>query len=189
MKVRREYKPSGSAGGASIEPSWPYFKQLDYLAPFTKHRKTKGNFLVDIKPDEGHQLETMKEAEFLNSIHERESILEDEVQDTLDGIEIEKEDAAEPPSPFSESAVPKKAKRSKTEKDSGETQYLMEVLQGTNEFMSSIAKKGDLDEDDLFGQSIGMELKKLSEYKKSLAKMKIQQAMHEVQFSSEPNLI
>ena len=187
MKVRREYKPSGSAGGASIEPSWPYFKQLEYLAPFTKHRKTKGNFLVDIKPDEGHQLETLNEAEFLNSVHESESILENEVQDTLDRIEIEKEDAAEPPSPFSESAVPKKAKRSK--KDSGETQYLMEVLQGTNEFISSVAKKGELDEDDLFGQSIDMELKKLSEYKKSLAKMKIQQAMHEVRFSSEPNLI
>ena len=65
----------------------------------------------------------------------------------------------------------------------------MEVLQGT-EFISSVAKKGELDEDDLFFvQSIGMELKKLSEYKKSLAKMKIQQAMHEVRFSSEPNLI
>ena len=111
------------------------------------------------------------------------------MQDTLDGIEIEKEDTAEPPSPFSESAVPKKAKRSQKDKDSGETQYLMEMLQGTNEFISSVAKKGELDEDDLFGQSIAMELKTLSEYKKSLAKIKIQQAMHKMRFSPEPNLI
>ena len=113
----------------------------------------------------------------LSSVHESESIVENAMQDTLDGIEGKKEDAAEPPSPFSESAVPKKAKRSKTEKDSGDTNYLMVVLQGTNEFISSVAKKGQLDEDNLFGQSIFMELKKLSEYKKSLAKMKIKQAM------------
>ena len=69
--------------------------------------------MVGIKPDEGHQLETMNEAEFLSFVHESESILENEMQDTLDGIEVETEDAAEPPSPFSESAVPKKAKRSK----------------------------------------------------------------------------
>ena len=61
MKVRREYKPYGSAGVASIEPWWPYFKQLECLAPFTKDRKTKGNFTVDRKPDEGYQLETINE--------------------------------------------------------------------------------------------------------------------------------
>ena len=123
MNVRREYKPSRSVGGASIKPSWPYFKQLEHMAPFTKHRKTKGNFMVDIKADEGHQIKTINEAELLSSLHEGESILENEVQNALDGIEVEKEDAADPPSPFSESAVPKKAKRSKKEKDSGETQY------------------------------------------------------------------
>ena len=153
MKVRREYKPSGSAGGTSIELSWPYFKQLEHLAPFTKHRKTKGNFIMDIKPDEGQQFETMNEVEFLNYVQESESIWrtkcrilnETYVTPSLDSIEVEKEDAAEFPSPFSESAVPKKAKRSKKEKDSGETQCLMEVLQGTNEFISSV-KKGELDQ-------------------------------------------
>ena len=38
----------------------------------------------------------------------------------------------------------------------------MEVLQRTKEFILSVAKKGELDEDDLLGQSIDMELKKLS---------------------------
>ena len=64
----------------------------------------------------------------------------------------------------------------------------MEVLQGTNEFISSVTKKGKLGEDDLFGSSIAMELEKLSECKKSFAKMKIQQAMHEVRLSPEPNV-
>ena len=53
---------------------------------------------------------------------------------------------------------PKKQNEVK-KKDSGETQYLMEVLQGTNEFISSV-KKGEWDEDDLLIQSIAMELKK-----------------------------
>jgi len=108
----------------------------------------------------------MNEVEFLNYVQESESIwgtkcrILNETYETpsLDGIEVEKEDAAELPSPFSESAVPKKAKRSKKEKDSGETQYLMEVFQRTNEFISSV-KKGELDEDDLLVQSIAMEVK------------------------------
>jgi len=74
--------------------------------------------MVDIKPDEGHQLETMNEVEFLNYVQESESIwrtkcrILNETYETpsLDGIEVEKEDAAELPSPFSESAVPKKSK-------------------------------------------------------------------------------
>ena len=57
-----------------FKDSWPYFKQLEYLAPFTKHRKTKGNFIVDIKPNEGHQLETINEVELLSSLHEGERI-------------------------------------------------------------------------------------------------------------------
>eukprot|EP00795_Rhopilema_esculentum_P005765 gene5765-11044_t len=53
MKVRREYKPSGSAGGEPIEPTWPFFKQLLFLAPFMKHRETGGNFVLQER--EGHQ--------------------------------------------------------------------------------------------------------------------------------------
>ena len=46
MKIRKEYKPSGSAGGVPIEPTWPYYKQILYLTPFLMHRMTKGNFTV-----------------------------------------------------------------------------------------------------------------------------------------------
>ena len=44
MRMKKEYKPSGSAGGVSIEPSWPYYKQLQVLLPFVKHRQTKRTF-------------------------------------------------------------------------------------------------------------------------------------------------
>ena len=42
--MKKEYKRSGSAGGVSFEPSWPYYKQLQFLSPFVKHRQIKGNF-------------------------------------------------------------------------------------------------------------------------------------------------
>ena len=37
---------SGSAGGASIERSWPYYQQMLYPALFMKHRTMKGNYTV-----------------------------------------------------------------------------------------------------------------------------------------------
>ena len=43
MNITREYKPSGSGGGVSIEPLWQFYKQLDFLAPFLKHRPTLAN--------------------------------------------------------------------------------------------------------------------------------------------------
>ena len=41
MKIGKEYKPSGRAGGVPIGPTWPYYKQMLYLVPFMKHRLTK----------------------------------------------------------------------------------------------------------------------------------------------------
>ena len=43
MKMRREYKLSGSGGGVSMEPSWQFYKQLEFFAPFLKHRPTLRN--------------------------------------------------------------------------------------------------------------------------------------------------
>ena len=42
-EMRREYKCSGSGGGVSFEPSWEFYKQLEFLSPFLKHRPTLGN--------------------------------------------------------------------------------------------------------------------------------------------------
>ena len=43
MKIRKEYKPSGSGGSVLIEPTWPYNERMLFLAPFMKHRTTRGN--------------------------------------------------------------------------------------------------------------------------------------------------
>lgn len=42
------------------------------------------------------------------------------------------------------------------------------------------------DEDELFGQSVGESLKKMSEQEKSLAKMRIQQTLYEVRYCTTP---
>ena len=73
---------------------------------------------------------------------------------------------------------PRKAKCPKTDSDSNE--FLMRVLKNTKEFISSASQKEELDEEDLFGQSVGKQLKNLNAYQKSLAKQKIQQVLHEV---------
>ena len=62
----------------------------------------------------------------------------------------------------------------------------MSVLRSTSDFINTASRKGETDEDHLFGQSIGKQLKKLTEYQKSLAKIKIQQVLHEVRWQEEP---
>ena len=61
------------------------------------------------------------------------------------------------------------------------------MVQNTNQFISKAGLSSQLDEDDLFGQSVGKELKTLSPYQKSLAKMKIQQILHEIRWSVVEN--
>ena len=58
------------------------------------------------------EVSQMNEAEFLNSMHESDSILENEVQDTLDGSEVEKEDA-NPLAPSRKVQCPKKQNEAK----------------------------------------------------------------------------
>lgn len=43
-----------------------------------------------------------------------------------------------------------------------------------------------LDEDDLFGRSIGASLKKMTDQQKALAKMKIQRLMYETKYCPSP---
>ena len=62
----------------------------------------------------------------------------------------------------------------------------MSVLENTNEFISSVSQGEQPDEDDLFGQRVGKQLKKLNAYQKSLAKLKIQLVLHEVARQQEP---
>ena len=62
----------------------------------------------------------------------------------------------------------------------------MSVLENTNKFISSVSRREQPDEDDLFGQSVGKQLKKLNAYQRSLAKLNIQLVLHEVAWQQEP---
>ena len=57
----------------------------------------------------------------------------------------------------------------------------MEILK---ELRKEEATPSAPDEDDLFGQSVGASLKKMSDQHKALAKMKIQQLLYEIQYPS-----
>ena len=192
MKMKKEYKPSGSAGGMPIEPSWPYYKQLQFLSPFVKHRQTKGNF---------HKVAEESQSEDSFQIMGSDTIDPTEIASSLMGT-IETNNLcnldsaiSSPSSSISERATtptfentpclsaPKKAKRPKNDSDSSE--YLMWVLKNTNEFISSASQKEELDEGDLFGQSVGKQLKNLNPYHKSLAKLKIRQVMNEVAWQQD----
>ena len=60
-------------------------------------------------------------------------------------------------------------------------ELLLQALKESNDFEEP-------DQDDLFWQSVGKQLKKLNEYQKSLAKINIQQVIHEVKWLSESQL-
>ena len=102
---------------------------------------------------------------------------------------LEQTQSSKPNSPIpvalNDSVLPKKRQKRATVKES-DSEVLMSVLCSTSDFINTASKKGEADEDDLFGQSIGKELKKLTEYQKSLAKIKIQQVLHEVRWQEEP---
>ena len=44
IKIWKEYKPSSSAGGVTIEHSWPFFKQLQFLEHFLRYESNKSVF-------------------------------------------------------------------------------------------------------------------------------------------------
>ena len=193
MKMKKEYKPSGSAGGVPIEPSWPYYKQLQFLSPFVKHRQTKGNFHTVTEESQSEDsfqkmgLDTIDPTEIASSLSgtiETNNLcnLDSAISSPSSSIS----ERAPTPSTFENTpclSAPKKAKRPKNDSDSSE--FLMRVLKNTNEFISSASQKEELDEDDLFGQSVGKQLKNLNPYQKSLAKLKIQQVMHEVAWQQD----
>ena len=194
MKIRKEYKPSGSAGGVPIEPTWPYYKQMLYLAPFMKHRTTKGTFTVieqatlSAESSEPPVVEDDNEVFKTNTMSHSEEELVDEAvfvpeasssHECMPQQNIKRaESYVEVSSPSPSTSKSKKAKRNKDQ-----SELLLEVVQNTNQCISKAGLSSQLDEDDLFGQSVGKDLKTLSPYQKSLAKMKIQQILHEIRWS------
>ena len=196
MKITKEYKPSGSAGGAPIEPSWPYYKQLQFLSPFIRHRETQGNFHEATgESSKGDSFQTgAKETEEINltdTISRVTVALKDDRQHSFDDMANSPSLSVAEPSKATlkpdKKPLPSSSKKSKRPKtDSDGTGYLMSVLENTNEFISSVSRREQPDEDDLFGHSVGKQLKKLNAYQRSLAKLKIQLVLHEVAWQQEP---
>ena len=192
MKIRKEYKPSGSGGGVPIEPTWPYYKQMLFLAPFMKHRTTRGNFtIIEKAPSqtEASEVTMIEEESCSNSRSEAFDIdtssfeVEESSGTSYDSTcrkNLKRSGSSlETSTPPSSEKMGKKLKRTQDN-----TELLMEVVQNTNKFLSTAGKRSQPDEDDLFGQSVGKELKNLSPFKKSLAKMKIQQMLHEIRWGT-----
>ena len=78
----------------------------------------------------------------------------------------------------------KSIKRPKKDTDSSE--FLVKVLQTTDKFLYSASQREQPDEDDLFGQSVGKQLKIVTLYQRSVAKLKLQLVLHEVAWQQEP---
>ena len=102
MKITKDYKPPGSAGGAPIEPSWPYYKQLQFLSPFIRHWQAQGNFHVATgESSKGVSFqtgarETLEEINLADTISTATVALEEDRQHSLDDIVNYPSSVAEP---------------------------------------------------------------------------------------------
>ena len=164
MTMRIEYKPSGSGSGGSKEPLWQFYKQLEFLALFLKHRPTLGN-LSKTTDD----LQVMTAAVFPPVPIEVDQLATDDGECTSNSIESTNADNSLEVGPISK----KRAKRNQ-EKGNNMTAILT-ALESSNEVIMSASNKQEPDADNRFGESIGKELKELTGYYKSHAKLRIQQ--------------
>ena len=203
MKMRREYKPSGSGRGVSREPSWQFYKQLEFLAPFLKHRPTLRNLSQtadNIDPEEtaSETCESNRNADL-----ETYAVCDDSQVMTaavLPPVPIEVNqlvmDDGECTSNSIESTTannsfevgPIHKKRDKRVQEKGNNmKAILTALESSNEFIMSAGNKQEPDADELFCQSVGKELKELTDYHKSLAKLRIQQVLQEIRWERAPH--
>ena len=179
MKTRKEYKPSGSAGGVPIEPKWPYYQQMLYRAPFMKQRSTRSNLAVEERAPvltTSNIATAIEEESFYNATNEACDV------DNFSSFEVETVEES-PKSPEAASSYgttvnrqlkrpgtshetvspsPSETSSKQLKRSQDNSQLLIEVVQNTNKFLSNAGKRSQADEDDLFGQSVGKELKTLS---------------------------
>ena len=185
-----------------IEPKWPYYQQMNYLAPFMKHRSTRSNLAVEERaplPTASNVATTIEEESFYNSMNKacdvgnfssfevdtvEESPISPDAASSY-GTTVNRKSKRPVSSLETVSPSPSETSNKKTKRSQDNSQLLIEVVKNTNEFLSNVGKRPQADEDDLFGQGVGKELKTLSPYRKSLAKMKIQQILHEIRWAAE----
>jgi hypothetical protein len=227
MKLKRLYKPSGSAGGHSLEPKWPYFNLLQFLDPFVKHRKTMSNFEVqndqcgnadqvidqvnysseslsnqplgDLNLMSLFTIENNNQPGFSGSasnsylvdLNTSASSLSttstnENMQTFIDTV-IECDDENTTSKKFHEHDVTppykkvKKSSKAKLEPNSYE--LLLKSVIETNEFIMKSHSKSELSGEDLFGQTVALELTKMSEYQRDEAKFQIMNVIRKVKWS------
>ena len=171
--MHKEYKQSGSVDGIPMEPGWPYFKYLHFLVPFMKRRH--GNTHTEYGDGSKYSF-----ISFVNTPKTSDVMVvhENNMQTQLS--------PQVPTSALNQTIVPaKKSKLGKKQQGEIKSEVLPETEMETND---KSTKNMEADADDLFGQSIGKQLKKFNEYQKSLAKLKIQQVLHEVLLETAPHI-
>ena len=171
-KMHKEYKQSGSVDGIPMEPGWPYFKYLHFLVPFMKRRH--GNAQTEYGDSNKYSF-----ISFVNTPKTSDVMVvhENNMQTQLP--------PHVPTSALNQTIVPaKKSKLGKKQQGEMMSEVLPETEMETN---GKSTKHVEADADDLFGQCIGKQLKKFNEYQKSLAKLKIQQVLHEVLLETVPH--
>ena len=135
-----------------------------YLAPFMKHRTTKGTFTVIEQATLSAESSEPPVVEDDNGVfktntmsHSEEELVDEAVfvpkasssHECMPQQNIKRaESCAEVSSPSPSTSKSKKAKRNKDQ-----SELLLEVVQNTNQFISKAGLRSQLDEDDLFGQS------------------------------------
>ena len=80
---------------------------------------------------------------------------------------------------------PSQVSHKKPKHSHNNSELLIDVVHTSNEFLSLAVKCSQPDEDYLFGQSVGKDLKTLSPNKKHLATMKIQLLLHKIRWAAE----
>ena len=63
---------------------------------------------------------------------------------------------------------------------------ILNALESSNGFIMNASNKQEPDADEIFGKTIGKELKELTDYQKSLTKLRIQQVLYEMRWEREP---
>jgi hypothetical protein len=155
---KQKKKKSGDAGG--VTSVWPYYDLLLFLKDYIKHRNTSGN--VGKEPDE------------------------DEEQD----VAVDSTPATPPMMPASTSTPASNTSAVVTQAQSApqasglvpsKIKKKEEVINLDKVLLTEIVNTKEEDEDGYFGASIAASLRKMDPKKKMLARIKIQQAIYDVE--------
>lgn len=87
---------------------------------------------------------------------------------------------------YSAKSVASSRKRKRPEEKAGEEEgELVEMIKANQQLIENVIKKPQPTANELFGQSVGLSLDKMSEYDQELAKFKIQQILFQIRYPNQ----